>query len=235
MKKKVTKSAVALLIAIALIAVGGIGTVLAALGPKTEELIIPIKMDHVGVELLENGSAANGQLALGLGGVFEPGKMYKEEIAAQNTTDTPIYVRTIVRKYWTDKDGIKVEEPSPDQIILKYGGEPYNTSAWQINAAESTAESETYYLSSVLAGGAASDPLFDLVGVDGAITASTETVDNGDGSSTTTTSYSSEFDGYIFNIEATVEGIQTHNGQDAINSEWGVSNVSVSGTGLSVN
>ena len=236
MKKRFTKGAIALLAAIALIAVGSIGSVRAALDIQSNDMIVALQLNHLGVDLYENGEHVGlkndtGELLAYMNGKVELGRVYKEEIAAKNERDKDIYVRMIIQKYWTDESGKKVQNLSPDEIKLVYGSEDYNTGAWQINPLESTAESETYYLTNVLGSGAMSDPLFNRVSIDGEATWDVNVTENPDGTTTTVQTQSSKYDGYYFNIKATVQAIQTHNATDAIQSQWGVFNVTTGGNG----
>ena len=55
-------------------------------------------------------------------------------------------------------------------------------------------------------------------------TEETTKTDN-EGNTVITYKYIYKYDGYGFVIEADVQAIQTHNANDAIKSQWGVSNV----------
>ncbi len=50
----------------------------------------------------------------------------------------------------------------------------------------------------------------------------------------TTITYTYTYDGYAFIIKADVQAIQTHNANDAIHSQWGVTNVTESDGTLSL-
>ena len=200
---------------------------------------------------LDSGTKVTGELATSLGyehkdgndevlGSVEPGKLYQEEIAAQNGSDIDEFVRLTVRKYWLepvkDKDGKvtgyeKSSTLRPDRIRLYYNGtEGYNSGAWALNTKEQTTESSTYYYRTDLDPGKTSDLLFDKVSIDkelidlGEVNETTEALSDG---KTTKTIYKYEYqyDGCIFYIEADVQAIQTHNIDDAIKSQWGVGNV----------
>ena len=246
MKKKTSKSVLALLIAAAaLIGAGGIGTARAQLNVQSQYYNAWFYLNHLQVHLLENGndvcggrnnldgdSKITGRLLQYLGfeskeklGSIEPGRAYKEEIAASNGSDIPIFLRLTVRKYWIDeKTGEKVTNMSPKRIKLTYGNKAYNSGAWQINPAESSAESETYYYNTTLAAGASTTPLFDQLMIDPKIAGIEEYTTRYDGSKTIYT-YKYHYDGYAFIIEADVQALQTHNANDAVRSQWGVNNV----------
>lgn len=193
------------------------------------------------------GKMENARLATALGyedednlGKVVPGKKYTEEIAAKNGTDIDQFVRLTVRKYWvvTDDEGKVIKddegkvqkntELSPSLIHLTYGtGDDYNSSAWVENPQERTTESRTYYYRTDLDAGATSALLFDKVSIDASVAdelvdPDPEPIVEGD---TKTYIYEYKYDGYAFYIEADVQAIQTHNINDAIKSQWGVSNV----------
>lgn len=276
-KKKMSKKTMALLTAaILLLAGSGILGTRASLSVFSDDYTATFYLNHLQVHLIENGrdvcgeqntldggSKVTGELATELGyqngsdgeilGSVEPGKSYKEEIAARNGQDIPQYVRMTVRKYWveTDKDGkvikddfgdpVKNTSLSPDQIRLTYGknvsgkkaSSLYNKKAWVINSDETTTESTTYYLKAPLEGGADSALLFDRVMIDKSVAKIGGVKTTKDGGKTIYT-YEYEYDGCAFFIEADVQAIQTHNAQDAIHSQWGVYNVTVNNGQLNV-
>ena len=276
-KTKLSKRSIALLAAAVLFLAGGTVTgTRAALGVQSESYEAEFYMNHLQVHLMENGqdvcsgentldgeSKVTGNLATTLGysgedklGNVEPGRVYKEEIAAKNGQDVDEFVRMTVRKYWvkTDEDGtirkaengdlVKETSLSPDLIHLTYGKydkskdsfDQYNKDAWQRNDAETTEESATYYLTNVLPG----DPeknvsalLFDRVMIDGKVAKAGKVNETKDGNYTVYT-YEYDYDGTAFFIEAEVQAIQTHSADKAIQSQWGVRNVKAGKTSLSV-
>lgn len=260
--KKFTKKAiVGLIAAIVLMAAGAIGTFAAANAPsiQSEEYKAEFYLDHLQVHLLENGedvcggqnildgsSKIDGEFVQYLGykdgvlGSVEPGMLYKEELAARNGQDIPIYVRMTVRKYWVkvDKDGTAGDKTTvlePDLIHLTYGDKDYNTSAWTLDESVSTEESKTYYYKKSLAGGKDSEVLFDQLIIDNKLAEKEkDEVTTDEKTGVTTIKYIYKYDGCAFIIEADVQAIQTHNANDAIKSQWGVSNVKASGGKLTV-
>jgi len=182
---------------------------------------------------------------LGTPGTVEPGRTYKEEISAANGENIDQYVRLTIRKYWVDPEGKKATYMDPALIRLDYKDEnknvkAYNTGAWQINPKEHTPESDTYYLTKMLPGVKGSDKLnpsallFNQLTIDDSIMdkehMNREESSVKDGNKTITTyTYTYDYDNYTFYIEANVQAIQTHNVNDAIDSLWGVENVSASG------
>ena len=143
-RSEMSKRSLALLVAAALFL--GAGTFAAAktvFDIQSEYYIAHFYLNHLQVHLIENGkdvceraghkndldsgSKVTGELASTLGyehkdgqdevlGSIEPGKLYKEEIAAQNGSDIDEFVRLTVRKYWMepkkDADGNVVKDDS---------------------------------------------------------------------------------------------------------------------------
>lgn len=183
---------------------------------------------------------------LGTPGTIEPGRTYKEEISARNGQNIDQYVRLTMKKYWVEKDPEtgemkKATYLDPDLIKLTYNGKAYNKGAWQRNEKEHSAESDTYYLTNMLKGSKGkkksdSPLLFNELTIDKSIvdqitpsepsSTSEETTTTDDGEKVTVYTYTYDYDSYTFYIEASVQAIQTHNVNDAIDSLWGVSNVS---------
>lgn len=177
---------------------------------------------------------------LGTPGTVQPGRTYPEEIKVkngsgeENKSQIPQYVRLTIKKYWvkTSDDGktkTKDTELSPELIKLSYGKKDYNTSNWILNESENegSSETQTYYYKKVLNGGETSEPLFDSLTIDSSVAdAYTEHASEEKQGNKTIYTYTYDYDGYTFFIEADVQAIQTHNVNDAISSLWGVSNVS---------
>ena len=203
---------------------------------------------------LDSGSKVTGELATTLGyehkdgknevlGSIEPGKLYKEEIAAQNGSDIDEFVRLTIRKYWMepqkDADGNVVNDENGDPVLVKSsklkpsrihlyykGKEGYNSNAWALNKKEQTTESSTYYYKLDLDPDATTPLLFDKVSIDKDIIdlGEVKTTESQEGGKTIY-KYEYQYDDCVFFIEADVQAIQTHNINDAIKSQWGVSNV----------
>ena len=249
MKKFTKRSLIALIAGLILLIAGVSSFALSASGLLFEsEYKAEFYMNHLQIHLTENGkdvcggkntldgkSKTVGTLAGYLNGNIEPGKAYREEIAARNKQDIPVYARITVRKYWLKKDGkTKATDLSPDMIKLTYEGEEYNTSAWKENPDERTSESRTYYYLSQIPASGDSEQLFNRLSIDSAVLDDvTENSTEKDG--VTTYTYTYKYDGYTFMIEADVQAIQTHNANDAIKSQWGIYNVTENGGSLSVN
>lgn len=277
MKKKRTKlsnRSIALLAAAALFLAGGAITgTRSALTYQSQSYEAEFYVNHLQVHLMENDEdvcdgnntidtehKATGNLATKLGyesesklGKAEPGRVYREEIAAKNGQDVDEFVRLTVRKYWvkTNEDGsiqkakngdpVKETALSPDLIHLTYGKyvegkksyDQYNKNAWVRSDAETTEESATYYLKEALPGEDEkniSALLFDRVMIDGAVAKAGKVTEPETG----VYRFEYDYDGTAFFIEAEVQAIQTHHANDAIKSQWGVSNVKADGSSLSV-
>lgn len=258
-KVKLSKRTLALLIATIVLVglMGGMG-VRAALTIQSQDYNAEFKLDHIDVVLLENGERAGvkdektgvnkGQLLYyghdkdGLKeGHIIPGRVYKEEIAAGNASDVPEYVRLTIRTYWLDPDGNKVTDNAmiPAEIKLTYNDKEYNSSVWQINDKEETAERKVYYLTEALpgktgeAGFNPSAPIVNKLRIGDEIVTGAgnfEVTEEEDGR---LLYFSYKYNGYRACIEADVQSIQTHNvydasnGDGAVRSLWGVDNVSV--------
>ena len=256
--KKISRKTALIILAVVLTVAGAIGSFAAGSGMdfESDSYEASFFMNHLQVHLLENGrdvcggentldgeSKVTGELVGYLGyenedklGSFEPGKMYKEEIAAGNGQDIPVYVRMTIRKYWLDPETKeKITTLSPDLIRLSYDGKEYNSSAWVINEHESTAEASTYYCRSVVPAGKSSATLFNRLVIDSKIADDYEvTTDENKETGVTTYTYVYRYDGSAFMIKADVQAVQTHNANDAMESQWGVSNVAVRGGKITV-
>lgn len=224
---KLSKRTVALIAAVVLLlGTGGFMGVKAAPNIVGQNYDATIRLDEISVQLLENGkpAAESGKLLAGLAGEAKPGWTYEENISAANNGTAPEFVRIVVRKYWT-KDG-KDMELDPGLIELK------TTGKWAENKAEATDEMSVYYCKKQLKPGDVSQ-LVESVRINDVVLDDKTVRSEKDGNATIYT-YTYKYDGYAFNIEAEAQGVQTHNANDAIQSIWGVSNVSASGTTLSV-
>lgn len=266
-KKKLSKRTLALAaVAVLLFASGGFMGTRAQLSITSQDYEGHFKLDHLQVHLIENGRDVcdghntldgtrknAGELIQYLKGKFDPGRAYKEEIAARNGTgenNEPVdqFVRLSIRKYWKNPEGEKDPSMDPDLIELTYNAatdkswfndkndKAYNDKDWVINPKETTEERTTYYYRTTLAGGVTSAPVVNKLKISDEIVKDVKTHGpDADGVIT----YEFKYDGYIACIEADVQAVQTHNADGdadyaAIRSIWGVDNVFVSGDTLSV-
>lgn len=212
-----------------------IGGARAALTYYSENYVSRVQMHNIGVSLVENGekiawrdydSAGDGewdeggQILLGNllaeGEAFLPGKAYEEVLAVNNSGTIDQYVRVSIHKYWLDPDGNKLRELSPDLIQLNL----VNQDRWILDGEASTSERTVLYYRDILRSGTTSLPFSDTLTVDSSIADKvTKTTTTENGSTVITTTY--DYDGVQFRVEAKVDAVQDHNGQDAIWSAWG--------------
>ena len=222
-KKHGPLAAIALLAAAAvLLAISGTQTARAALTYFSQDYAAQVQMYDIGVTLTENGqdvswrnytqrddvwNETTGTLLQNLlpaGEQLQLGRSYPEAIAVRNTGSIDQYVRVKLYTYWTNADGSKNTELSPDWIDLHLT----EGSGWVEDTSARTAERRVLYYTNILPTGAAAPALSD-----------TRTT-NAAGQTVITTTY--DYDGVRFNLEAEVDAVQTHNAADAILSAWGV-------------
>lgn len=241
-------SLAAFVLAIGLLMFSSVGGARAALTYYSENYVSRVQMYDIGVTLVENGeniswrdyaSAGNGswnettgELLKHMPGEEEKikiGKKYKEELCVRNSGTIDQYVRVSVYKYWTDAQGNKMQNLSPDLIDLNFT----NAGGWIIDEASSTAERTVLYYNKVLKTGKTTPLFADSLTIDNMVaTKVTQTKEEKGGYTTITTTY--DYDGVQFCVEAKVDAVQDHNAQDAIWSAWG-RRVSVSNGTLSLN
>ncbi len=225
---KLSKRTVALFAAaILLLGTGGFMGISALPQYIGDDYYKDIELDKIDVTLWENGEdVSDGTLLLDLKGVANPGMTYNENISVKNSSTTADeFVRLVVRKYWTDTDGNKDTTLDPNWIELDLASD-----SWKL--VERTDEMSYYYCTNQLSPGDESQ-VFKAVRINRAIadevTKESKSVDGG-----TVWTYKYKYDGYVFNVEAEAQAVQTHNANDAIKSIWGVDNVTASGNSLSV-
>ena len=218
-----------------------------------------VTVDNIGISLYENGNFvarrdnviigednawdrtdndsdrdADGVLfgnLLGSDRYLKLGHKYKEELTVKNSGAIPQYARLLIRKYWSDDTGKRVDRDT-SLIDLEL-----NLDDWRIDEKyeESKKQGETIncpemvvlYYPIILAPkgeqGDTTPPATRSVTVNGLAAASvhTSTTMNPDGSTTVRTLY--DYDGLHFNIEVEADAVQTHNAHSAMTSAWGVS------------
>ena len=225
---------------VVLLAGSTVGSARAALTYYSENYGAQVEVSKIGVSLVENGEVvskrdydsngkwdeATGDLLTGLKEEkIVPGKQYDEAISVTNSGSIDSYVRVILKKSWTNKEGEKDTTRSPDLINLNFP----KGSGWVVDKKASTKERTILYYTTILKSGSKTNPLCDKLSIDGSIaTKVKQDVTEKDGYKTITTTYA--YDGYNFQLEAEADAVQTHNAQDAIKSAWGV-DVDVDGNG----
>lgn len=240
-KKKIPRASIAFVVAAILVVTAG--TALAAtLRPDiiSEDYKAEFDLDHIDVALVENGKESKDieskALLSELEGKVQPGRSYKEEIAAKNVSDTPEIVRMIITTYWhntDDPEGDPDPKKDPGLIELTFNDDEYNKNAWQINDDETTSQRRVFYLKEVLPGNTTSSPVVNKLRVNNKILEDVEETTEQKGNQTIYT-YTYAYDGYQICVEADVQSVQTHNPQETIESTWGVRNVTVSGNKVTV-
>ena len=155
-----TASLVLVIMAFTIFLGGGLIASLAQPRAFSEDYKSEFEMDHLKVRVAENGELDDEhRLLVAIGGTFEPGRVYKEELAARNVENTSEIVRMVVRKYWIGPDGKKTNKLDPDLIRLTYKGSAYNSSVWQLDPLEKTTERSVYYYYKVLAPKKTTEPV----------------------------------------------------------------------------
>lgn len=237
-KNRISNRTIALIAAAVLLFAGGTFTgTRAVLNIFSPEHFLEFQTDHQQVQIQENGEAST-KLLSEVGEKVVAGKVYNEQISAKNTTtDADQFVRIVIRKYWKDKngkvhsfgdtvDGKTVTVPDPSIIKLTMA----NTNLWQKNDLETTTEREVYYYKNIVPAGGVTEPLTKDISVDESVLQKytiTGPVNN-------IYRYTYDYDGYQICLEAEAQSIQTHNAQEAVMSIWGMPNVTVSGSTLTV-
>lgn len=244
LKKIITMPVVtvaAFVLAAVLLLTSSIGGARAALTYYSETYAARVAMSSIGVTLNENGMAVsyrnydedgewNQEAGDLLAGMLEEdtsvrlGKSYREELSVTNSGDISQYIRVSIFRYWTDADGNKNREISPDMIGLKLGGEDIAelepATGWLTDKEAATQERTVLYYSKALAPGETTPFFADSLTIDGRVASKvTQTEEKKDGGTVITTEY--DYDGYRFCLEARVDAVQEHNAQDAIYSAWG--------------
>ena len=247
MKKNLSRKTLALVAAAALLFAGGTFTATrAVLNIFSPEHFLEFETSNQAVRLMENGSPTGEKnpLLSTLNKKVSPGKSYKEEISARNDSDVSQFVRIVVRKYWMDGnnkvhsfgdtvDGETVTIPDPDKIKLTLA----NNGLWQKNDLESTVEREVYYYKNAVPSGEVTKPLTSKIKVDSSVADPYTTdpkIDPDNMPVDTVITYVYDYDGYKICLEAEAQSVQTHNAQKAVMSLWGMPNVTVSGSTLTV-
>lgn len=228
-------SMTAFVLAVGLLLFSSVGGARAALTYYSENYVSRVQMYDIGVTLVENGesvswrdyeSAGSGAwnetsgvlLNNMLGKDKKPkiGKKYKEELCVRNSGTIDQYVRVSVYKYWTDAQGNKMQNLSPDLIDLNFTA----GSGWILDDAATTDERTVLYYEKVLKSGKTTPLFADSLTIDNMVaTKVTQTKAEKGGYTTITTTY--DYDGVKFCVEAKVDAVQDHNAQDAIWSAWG--------------
>ena len=202
-----------------------------------------VEAKNIGVTLRENGTAVawryNNRPEDGvdnawvmsempgplLGNLLEPneklivGKQYDEVLTAYNSGTIPEYVRMILRRYWVDDSGKRLDR-DVNYIDLHLTGNWIEDTSWSDDASAHP-ETTVLYYPSILQPGTESAPATDHLTINNfAASRVTQTKTEQNGGYVITTVY--DYDGLRFAIEAEVDAVQTHNASDAMKSAWGI-------------
>lgn len=218
MKKFLSSPAVTaafFVLGIALILFGGVSAILAAPKIQSGDYKAQMTLTHLKTELLENEHEADGDGKL-LGGILTEenksvrfGYAYKEEIKAKNNGDVDEYVRIKVRKFWTDDKGKRVDL---DPAMIKLGlGE-----GWNLDESASTDEEIVLYYNEILKAGEETPACVKTLTINPDVMYKLKSAQDAKDDYL--------YQGVKFELEASVEAVQTHNGEDAMISAWGRTN-----------
>lgn len=201
-----------LVLAIALVSVGGFGTTQAALSVRSDPYLTRIETESLSTQLLETGLDGKAEARSGEGDLlqdlkalndkqeFRLGKDYDRGFSVGNDGTLPEYVRVSVYRYWTDDSGRRVDL---DPALIELGFD--ESTGWHIDAeASQTAERTVLWYEDVLDPNGTTPAFTDRFALNERV--------------------ASEFARYgkvRFHVEVVVDAIQTHNIEDAMNSAWG--------------
>jgi hypothetical protein len=227
---KLSKRTVALLAA-AVVMLGSGGVMGAKAAPNITALRpydATLNLNSVSIDITENGNVVSyGALTLTNDKTLSIGKKYTDTIGVQNNGAADEYVRVIVRRYWTDSKGKRVDL-APDLIELTAA------EGWTPKAVDYNDEYTVYYLSSPLKAGDSKDLFTNfrisedvkikgkkiMINGEGDYATDEDAAANaGDGDVIT---YTYTYNGVDFNVEAEAQSVQTHSSEQAIRSVWGV-------------
>ena len=197
-------------IAAALLLTSSIGGTMAVLNISSYDYRAEIVLDEINVGLTERNAGESearqipnqGELLTKLIPAeqkFTLGTTYPEELAVINTGAINEYVRVTVYKYWL-KDGKKAVDLDPSYINLHF----VTGTDWVIDPDASTEERTVLYYTP--------GPVDASGGVTSAFT---------DTLRISPMAGSGDYENASCHIEAVVDGVQNHNGGDAITSSWG--------------
>ena len=210
-------SALLFILAAGLLLTGSIGGARAALSEISDDYRSRLPLQNIDIALFENGvDVSNGVLLEGLlaeGASLQPGRTYPEVLHVQNRGTIDEYVRVSVYRYWVDEAGNKRLDLAPELIEPGFA----NPSRWLMDPDAATRERTVLYYSTALAPGASSVPFLETLTVSGTILDLVETEPLGNGELRFVYAYN----GMRCVLDVQADGVQTHNGEDAVRSAWG--------------
>lgn len=178
-----------------------------------------------------NQDTGNAEKGENNGEKFQLGKEYQEELSVTNRGDIDTYVRVTVMKSWMT-DGKKDTKLSPDLIRMDMDqNNAYNGWIKDVSASADGSGSGAYqermvlYYTTPLKPGESSALFNSKISIDPVIGREVTREQEGN---VIKTSY--KYNGYSFQLEVSVDAVQTHNAVDAIKSAWG-KDVSIAANG----
>ena len=227
----------ALILAIGLLAVSGIGTARAALGDTTRDEIYTLETKDIGITLMENGKGRTtllNDMLSQTGNKLVLNNEYDEKLSVGNSGTIDEYVRVTIRRYWLDKNNEKLTDLKPSLIHMSLGEKDlddagFSANGWVKDDDASTEERIVLYYSSLVPKNGGESALFaDTLRIDNSLATFVKQTPSADGK-TFITEY--KYDGVKFCLEVTADGVQDHNAvftnsdgdtDGAIKSAWGV-------------
>lgn len=217
----------------ALLLLSTVGSTRAAL-TYYNDYAVEVSVSSIGVSLMENGkvvshrnydgdgwsSDGTGTLLSGMreeGEKFKPGKTYEENLSVFNSGAIDTYVRVILTRSWVDAGGNKDTNLTPALIGLELGQD-----GWYVDEKASTPERMILYYTRPLVSGQSTPDFCRGVTIDPAIGAKVTKNETLDESGNRIITTECAYNGYQFRLEAEVDAVQTHSGEDAVKSAWGV-------------
>ena len=220
---------------------GTVGGTRAALSIRSDVYSAEVELLDIGITLTENGRAVSrrdyassdghyfwdeqiGSLLSDMlaetDNALKLGYRYSEAFGVTNSGRIDEYVRVIVYRYWMDVDenGRPIGKNlslDPSLIELEWAN---LGNGWILDEASSTAERVILYYDRILPVGESTSVFTSTLMIDEQIP---YLVTQSDDNSVITTHY--DYGGMTFQVEIEADGVQTHNGRDAIQSAWGLS------------
>lgn len=222
--------------ALGLLISSGVSGTQAALTYFSETYQSQMEVSQIGVSLFENGKLVGkrdyegnaswneeSQPLLADLGTFKIGQTYDEVLTVENSGSINEYVRVTILKYWTDKEGNKIQyhdDQKSDRLTPEWIELHFTENGWVEDKSAATLERSVYYYTSVLTPDSLTTPLIDTFRISPEVASKVNREVSTEGNTTTTkTTYA--YNELKFHVEAKVDAVQDHNAQEAIKSSWG--------------
>ena len=174
-------------------------------------------------------------------GVLQLGRAYTEELSVTNSGTIDEYVRVTVNSYWQDAKGNKIPSLDPSTIDLQWENMVHssegNGAPWVMDDAATTSERNVLYYRTILTGTVSdlTEVIKDSVPFTSKITINADlpyTVSQHQEGNVIITDYI--YDDMTFQLEVTVDAVQTHNARDAMKSAWGLTDADIARLGIAI-